>query len=85
MLLFSWTALVSVIRAEFLRARNFEYVKAARALGVDNGTIMFRHVLPNAMVATAFLPFITSGSVVTNVAVSSASGCRQARRRSENS
>ena len=52
--------------AEFLRARNFEYVKAARALGVDNGTIMFRHVLPNAMVATlTFLPFITSGSVVT--------------------
>ncbi len=66
MLLFSWTALVSVVRAEFLRARNFEYVKAARALGVDNGTIMFRHMLPNAMVATlTFLPFITSGSVVT--------------------
>ncbi|MEC7574154.1 MAG: ABC transporter permease [Pseudomonadota bacterium] len=66
MLLFSWTALVSVVRAEFLRARNFEYVKAARALGVTNGIIMYRHVLPNAMVATlTFLPFITSGSVVT--------------------
>ena len=66
MLLFSWTALVGVVRAEFLRARNFEYVKAARALGVTNGTIMFRHLLPNAMVATlTFLPFITSGSVVT--------------------
>ena len=66
MLLFSWTALVSVVRAEFLRARNFEYVKAARALGVTNGVIIYRHVLPNAMVATlTFLPFITSGSVVT--------------------
>jgi microcin C transport system permease protein len=66
MLLFSWTALVGVVRAEFLRARNHEYVKAARALGVANGTIMFRHLLPNAMVATmTFLPFITSGSVVT--------------------
>jgi len=66
MLLFSWTALVSVVRAEFLRARNFEYVKAARALGVSNRVIMYRHVLPNAMVATlTFLPFITSGSVVT--------------------
>ena len=66
MLLFSWTALVSVVRAEFLRARNFEYVKAARALGVSDSVIMYRHVLPNAMVATlTFLPFITSGSVVT--------------------
>jgi len=66
MLIFSWTALVGVVRAEFLRARNFEYVKAARALGVSNATIMFRHLLPNAMVATlTFLPFITSGSVVT--------------------
>ena len=62
MLLFSWTALVSVVRAEFLRARNFEYVRAARALGVTNSVIMYRHVLPNAMVATlTFLPFITSG------------------------
>ena len=66
MLLFSWTALVSVVRAEFLRTRNFEYIRAARALGVNNGAIMFRHVLPNAMVATlTFIPFITSGSVVT--------------------
>jgi microcin C transport system permease protein len=66
MLIFSWTSLVSVVRAEFLRARNFEYVKAARALGVSNAVIMFRHLLPNAMVATlTFLPFITSGSVVT--------------------
>ncbi|TJW70305.1 MAG: ABC transporter permease subunit, partial [Mesorhizobium sp.] len=59
MLLFSWVALVGVVRAEFLRARNFEYVNAARALGVPNGTIMFRHLLPNAMVATlTFLPFL---------------------------
>ena len=66
MLLFSWTGLVGVVRAEFLRARNFEYVRAARALGVNNRTIMFRHLLPNAMVATlTFLPFITSGSLVT--------------------
>jgi microcin C transport system permease protein len=66
MLLFAWTSLVGVVRAEFLRARNFEYVKAAHALGVSNATIMFRHLLPNAMVATlTFLPFITSGSVVT--------------------
>lgn len=66
MLLFSWTALVGLVRAEVLRARNFEYVKAARALGVSNRTIMFRHVLPNAMVATiTFLPFITSGALVT--------------------
>ncbi len=66
MLLFSWTGLVGVVRAEFLRARNFEYVRAARALGVNNRTIMYRHLLPNAMVATlTFLPFITSGSLVT--------------------
>jgi microcin C transport system permease protein len=66
MLLFSWTALVSLVRAEVLRARNFEYVKAARALGVSDRKIMFRHVLPNAMVATlTFLPFITSGALVT--------------------
>ncbi|TIR88097.1 MAG: ABC transporter permease subunit, partial [Mesorhizobium sp.] len=59
MLLFSWVALVGVVRAEFLRARNFEYVNAARALGVPNLTIMFRHLLPNAMVATlTFLPFL---------------------------
>jgi microcin C transport system permease protein len=66
MVLFSWTALVGVVRAEFLRARNFEYIRAARALGVSNSVIMFRHTLPNAMVATiTFLPFILSGSVTT--------------------
>ena len=66
MLLFSWTALVGLVRVEVLRARNFEYVKAARALGVSDRKIMFRHVLPNAMVATlTFLPFITSGALVT--------------------
>ena len=64
MTLFGWTALVGVVRAEFLRARNFEYVRAARALGVSNGTIMFRHVLPNAMVATVtLLPFIVTGTI----------------------
>ena len=66
MLLFSWMSLVGVVRAEFLRARNFDYVRAARALGVRDGVIMFRHVLPNAMVATlTFLPFILSGSITT--------------------
>jgi microcin C transport system permease protein len=66
MLLFSWTALVAVVRAEFLRARNFDYVRAARALGVSDLIIMFRHVLPNAMVATlTFLPFILNGSITT--------------------
>ncbi len=66
MLLFSWMGLVGVVRAEFLRARNFDYVKAARALGVSNRVIMFKHVLPNAMVATlTFLPFILSGSITT--------------------
>ena len=63
-ILFSWTALVGVVRAEFLRARNFEYVRAARSLGVSDGTIMWRHVLPNAMVATlTLLPFIITGSI----------------------
>lgn len=66
MLLFSWMALEGVVRAEFLRARNFEYVKAAKALGVSNTKIMIRHVLPNAMVATlTLLPFILSGSIAT--------------------
>jgi microcin C transport system permease protein len=70
MLLFSWVAFVGVVRAEFLRARNFEYVNAARALGVGNATIMFRHLLPNAMVATlTFLPFILSGSITTLTAL----------------
>lgn len=62
--LFGWPALVGVVRAEFLRARNFEYVRAARALGVSNWTIMFRHMLPNAMVATlTLLPFIITGTI----------------------
>ena len=66
MLLFSWVAFVGVVRAEFLRARNFEYVNAARALGVGDWTIMTRHLLPNAMVATlTFLPFILNGSITT--------------------
>ena len=66
MLLFSWMSLVGVVRAEFLRGRNFDYVRAARALGVGNAVIMFRHVLPNAMVATlTFLPFILNGSITT--------------------
>jgi len=66
MLLFNWMALVGVVRAEFLRARNFDYVKAARALGVPNFKIMFRHVLPNAMVATiTYLPFILNGAITT--------------------
>ncbi|RRH75483.1 ABC transporter permease [Falsigemmobacter faecalis] len=64
MTLFGWTALVGVVRAEFLRARNFEYVRAARALGVRDRTIMFRHVLPNAMVATVtMLPFVVTGTI----------------------
>ena len=62
--LFGWTALIGVVRAEFLRARNFEYVRAAKALGVSDGVIMFRHVLPNAMVATVtFLPVLMSGAI----------------------
>ena len=64
LLLFSWVSLVDVVRAEFLRARNFDYVRAAHALGVGNLTIMWRHVLPNAMVATlTFMPFILTGSI----------------------
>ncbi len=66
MLLFSWMALVDVVRAEFLRGRNLEYVRAAKALGAGDLTIMFRHVLPNAMVATiTFMPFILNGSITT--------------------
>lgn len=66
LLLFSWVALVGVVRAEFLRARNFEYVRAARALGLSNRAIMVKHLLPNAMVATlTFLPFILNGSITT--------------------
>jgi len=70
MLLFSWMNLVDVVRAEFLRGRNLEYVRAARALGLGNRMIMFRHILPNAMVATlTFMPFIFNGSVVTLTAL----------------
>ena len=70
MLLFSWMQLVDVVRAEFLRGRNLEYVRAARALGLDNRLIMFRHILPNAMVATlTFMPFIFNGSLVTLTAL----------------
>ncbi len=66
LLLFSWVNLVHLVRAEFLRARNFEYVNAARALGLSNGAIMWKHVLPNAMVATlTFLPFVVNASVTT--------------------
>ena len=64
LLLFQWMGFVGVVRAEFLRARNFDYVRAARALGASNIVIMFRHVLPNAVVATmTFMPFILAGSV----------------------
>lgn len=64
LLLFSWTALVGVVRAEFLKARNYDFVRAARALGVGPATIMMRHVLPNAMVATlTFMPFILVGAI----------------------
>jgi microcin C transport system permease protein len=66
MLLFSWTWPIGLVRAEFLRARNLEYVRAARALGVSNSVIMFRHLLPNAMVSTlTFLPFTLAGAVTT--------------------
>jgi microcin C transport system permease protein len=70
MLLFSWMALGGVVRAEFLRARNFDYVRAARALGMSDLRIMWRHVLPNATVATVtFLPFILNGSITTLTAL----------------
>ena len=70
MLVFSWMSLVGVVRAEFLRGRNLEYVRAARALGMSHGRIMFRHILPNAMVAAlTFLPFILAGSVTTLTAL----------------
>jgi len=70
LLLFSWVSLVGLVRAEFLRGRNFEYIQAARALGVSNAVIMVRHLLPNAMVATmTFLPFIVSSSVMTLTAL----------------
>lgn len=70
LVLFSWTGLVHLIRAEFLRARNFEYVRAARALGLSDNKIMFKHLLPNAMVsAVTFMPFIIAGSVTTLTAL----------------
>jgi microcin C transport system permease protein len=70
MLLFEWTAFVGPVRAEFLRGRNFEYVRAARALGLSNGQIMFKHLLPNAMVATVtFLPFILDGAIAALTAL----------------
>ena len=66
MLLFSWMSLVGVVRAEFLRARNFDYVRAARALGLAPFTIIRRHVLPNATVATlTFMPFVLNSSITT--------------------
>ncbi|MGR3594363.1 ABC transporter permease [Limimaricola soesokkakensis] len=68
--LFGWPALVGVVRAEFLRARNFEYIRAARALGVSDSKIMFRHMLPNAMVATVtMLPFLVTGAIGTLAAL----------------
>jgi microcin C transport system permease protein len=70
LVIFSWTGLVGVVRAEFLRARNFEYVRAARALGLSNTKIMFKHLLPNALISTVtFMPFILSGSVTTLTAL----------------
>ena len=66
LLLFGWMSLVGVVRAEFLRTRNFDYIRAARALGVNNTTIMRRHVLPNAMTAAlTFLPFVLIGSITS--------------------
>jgi microcin C transport system permease protein len=70
LLLFHWVSLVGVVRAEFLRGRNFEYIKAARALGLSNAAIMFKHLLPNAMVATlTFLPFALSSSITALTAL----------------
>jgi len=70
LMLFHWVYLVGVVRAEFLRGRNFEYITAARALGLSNAKIMFKHLLPNAMVATlTFLPFKLSGSITALTAL----------------
>ena len=70
MLLFSWTQLVDVVRAEFLRGRNLDYVRAARAMGVSDAAIMFRHILPNAMVATiTYMPFILTAAITTLTAL----------------
>ena len=68
--LFGWMALVGVVRAEFFRTRNFDYIRAAKAMGVSDSKIMLRHMLPNAMVATlTFLPFILCGSISTLTAL----------------
>ncbi|MFT6388617.1 MAG: microcin C transport system permease protein [Cellvibrionaceae bacterium] len=70
MLLFSWTNLVDVVRAEFLRGRNLDYVRAAKALGVSNSTVMLRHILPNAVVATiTMLPFILTAAITSLTAL----------------
>jgi len=70
LLMFEWVNLVAVVRAEFLRARNFEYITAARALGLSHPKIMWKHMLPNAMVATlTFLPFQLSGSIAALTAL----------------
>jgi microcin C transport system permease protein len=70
LLLFSWMSLVDLVRAEFLRARNFDYVRAAAALGVSNRIIIWRHVLPNAMVATmTYMPFILTASITSLTAL----------------
>ena len=70
LLFFSWTSLVSVVRAEFLRVRNFEFVKAAKALGVNNFRIMYKHILPNAVVATiTFVPFLLAEAIVSLTAL----------------
>jgi microcin C transport system permease protein len=70
LLLFEWTALVGLVRAEFLRTRNFDYIKAAKALGVNNAEIMFKHILPNAVVSTlTYLPLILNGSIATLISL----------------
>jgi microcin C transport system permease protein len=70
MLLFSWTSLTGMVRAEFMRTRNFEFVKAARVLGVSNWRIIYRHILPNALVATiTFIPFLISEAIVALTAL----------------
>jgi microcin C transport system permease protein len=70
MVLFGWMGLVGLVRAEFLRARNFEYVRAAKALGVSDLTIIFRHVLPNALVATlTMMPFVITGTIASLTAL----------------
>ena len=80
MALFSWLTLVDVVRAEFLRGRNLEYVKAARALGLSDGQVMLRHILPNAMTATlTYVPFMLTGAITTLTAlIFLASACRRA-------